>query len=117
MAFSANTRGSFRFKPEAVIAYRRLAPVLLLLAAMASPVVGTPRPLESLRLVVSIAWLSEDEPSGTQPSGEIVALERNPLAAATPARASRPVDSRALSTALPRARFQRPPPARTSLHG
>lgn len=96
-----------------MLRHPQLAPIVLLLAAMASPVIGTPRPLESLRLVVAIQWLSEDEEAV-----EARVADR-PVAALT--LSSSPLspfgapDARARDMGLQRSRFQRPPP-RSSLH-
>ena len=82
-------------------------PLLLVLAAMANPAAGSSRPLESLRLVVTIAWLSEENASQSTP----VEQPQRPLGVAASSSPVLPtLDSRALSTALPRTRFQRPPP-------
>jgi hypothetical protein len=91
---------------------RRL-PLVLLLAAMASPVIGAPRPLESLRLVVAIQWLSEADTAV-----ETAAVERPaiPLPSSSQLSPFGAPESRARSTALPSSRFQRPPPI-ASLHG
>jgi hypothetical protein len=80
--------------------------LLLLLAALSSPTAGVARPLESMRLVVSIAWLDkvpargERRPAHPNPS-------HPPPAAVTafPSTEPRP------STALPLWHFQLPPPA------
>ena len=94
------------------IANRRLAwPVLLLLAAIANPAVGVPRPLDSLRLVVSIHWLSEDHAAVETPAAD----RRTPAPAPDASHLSSfgAPDSRARSTALPSSTFQRPPPLST----
>ena len=88
--------------------FSRLAPVLLLLAAMANPAVGTPRPLDSLRLVVSIQWLSEDSAAVEAPDADQAA--RAPAPAAGHLSPFGAPDSHARSSALPRSTFQRPPP-------
>ena len=85
-----------------------LMPLVLLLATMVSPVAGTPRPLESLRLIVGIAWLSDEADDQTQ------SVTRPAPRLATPAYVPVQIgcepDSHALSAAIPRSRFQRPPP-------
>ena len=86
--------------------HARLAPVFLLLAAMASPVIGAPRPLESLRLVVAIQWLSEDQTAVEMPAVEQPVVHRSP----TRVSSLGAPDSHARSTALSPLRFQRPPP-------
>jgi hypothetical protein len=87
--------------------------LLLLLAALANPVIGTPRPLESLRLVVAIQWLSEDEAAPESPVADRPAVALDP--SASPMSPFGAPHTQARSTALPRSSFQRPPP-RASLH-
>jgi hypothetical protein len=92
----------------------RLLPLVLLLAAMASPVIGAPRPLESLRLVVAIQWLSEEETAVEAPVTSRPAAALAPLTSrVSPFGAP---DARPRVTGLERSTFQRPPPPVTSLH-
>jgi hypothetical protein len=84
----------------------RVVPLLLLLAAMAGPVAGVPRSLDSLRLVVSIAWFSESD-TVDEPRADAEASRPAWQAAAAPL--DRP-DPYPHSSEVPRARFQRPPP-------
>jgi hypothetical protein len=93
---------------------RLLWPVLLLLAAIANPVIGAPRPLDSLRLVVTVQWLSEDDAAAEAPA-DGPPPSAHPPSAVHVSTFGAP-DSRARSTAISRARFQRPPPHST-LHG
>jgi hypothetical protein len=80
--------------------------LLLLLAALSSPAAGAAQPLESMRLVVSMAWLdrapamAERRPANPSPS-------HPPTAAVTALPSTEP---RPQSTALPRWLLQRPPP-------
>jgi|SoiMethySBSTD1v2_1073268.scaffolds.fasta_scaffold00186_46 hypothetical protein len=82
-------------------------PLLLLLAAMASPALGSSRSVESLRVVVTIAWLHDQDAPQSAPVDQ---TPRRLSGAASPSLVLRALDSRARSTALLRARFQRPPP-------
>ena len=85
-----------------------LTPLVLLLAMMGSPVAGTARPAESLRLVVGIVWLSDD------PDDQTESVRRptpgRAVLANVPTHLGCEPDSRALGAPLQRSRFQRPPP-------
>jgi len=83
-----------------------LLPFLLLLAALSTPAAGTSRPVESLRLLVSISWLANDQASAER--RPVNGSAHRPQAAAVVV--APPVQSHTQSTALPPSFFQRPPP-------
>jgi len=88
-----------------------LTPLVLLLAMMGSPVAGTARPAESLRLVVGIVWLSADPDDQTESVRRPTPGRAVPANVPThPAYKGCEPDSRALGAPLHRSRFQRPPP-------
>jgi hypothetical protein len=85
----------------------RLASLLVIVFAFAGASSGPTRPLQSLRLVVSVAWLNapEEGERETQPLAQRVAQ----LSATIVSRLPQFVGFRSLP--VERWRFQRPPPA------
>ena len=84
-----------------------IASLVLLLAVLSSPTVGPGRPLDSLRLVVSISWLGGDQAEAEHRLIK-TALLHPPTAAVVILPSS---DSWPRSTALQPWLFQRPPPS------
>jgi hypothetical protein len=79
--------------------------LLLLLAALSSPIAGAARPLESSQLVVSISWTDEEAKVQLPPANAITF--RAPAAADS---VYPLIHSHSRSTALLPQLFQRPPP-------
>jgi hypothetical protein len=80
--------------------------LLLLLAALSSPAAGAAQPLESMRLVVSIAWL-DSVPAKAERRPANITPPHPPAEAVIALPSTQP---RPQSTALPRWLVQRPPP-------
>jgi hypothetical protein len=80
--------------------------LLLVVAALSAPAAGASRPVDSLRLVISIAWINGDQANAERlPAARTT--RRSPAAAIV---VYPPIQSQARSTALPPHLFQRPPP-------